>query len=86
VGDHNAAARRLLLKHGKALPGKDGGPPRFPINDVSDLRSAVRLAGQVPASEQAKVKRHIRKHAKRLNAMSVIPDGWSTSPPSSSSS
>lgn len=79
MGDYNAAARRTLLKQGKALPpAKPGGPPRFPINDRSDVQSAVRLIGQVPAGQQPRVKRHILKHAKRLGAMSVIPDGWST--------
>lgn len=79
MGDYNTAARRSLLKQGKALPpAKPGGPPRFPINDRNDVQSAVRLIGQVPASQRARVKRHIIRHAKRLGAMNVIPDGWST--------
>jgi hypothetical protein len=70
MGDYNAEQRRQLLKQGKALPGKDGGPPRFPIDDVSDVTSAIGLAR---TDEERK---HVYKHARRLGVLGKIPDNW----------
>jgi hypothetical protein len=70
VGNHNAEKRRQLLKQGKALPGKDGGPPRFPIEDSSDLESAIHLA-RTPEE-----RKHVYKHALRLNKLGMIPPNW----------
>ena len=45
MGNYNVEQRRKLLKQGKALPpAKAGEPPRFPIDDASDVTSAVHLA------------------------------------------
>lgn len=52
MGNHGAGKRRQLLKQGKALPNPDG-PPRFPIEDASDLGSAINLA-RTPEERQAR--------------------------------
>lgn len=70
MGDYNTAQRVALLKQGKALPGKDGGPPRFPIDDPSDVTSAVGLA-RTP-EERA----HTYKQARRLGTLGKIPANW----------
>jgi len=70
VGDHNTAARVALLKQGKALPGKNGGPPRFPIADSSDLDSAIGLA-RTPEE-----RRHVYKCARAMNMLGKIPANW----------
>lgn len=70
MGNHNAEARRQLLKQGKALPGKDGGPPRFPIADSSDLDSAINLA-RTPVE-----RKHVYKRARAMNQLGKIPANW----------
>jgi len=71
MGDYNMEQRQKLLKQGKALPpNKPGGPPRFPIDDTSDVESAVHLARS--NEERA----HVYKHAKRVGALGKISDNW----------
>lgn len=69
MGKHNAEKRRQLLKQGKALPNPDG-PPRFPIEDASDLDSAIGLA-RTPDE-----RRHVYKHARAMNKLGKIPAHW----------
>lgn len=71
MANHNTASREKLLKQGKALPGVNGGPPRFPIADASDLDSAIRLA---TTDEE---RRHVYKRAKAMNMLGKIPATWS---------
>lgn len=71
MGNHNTAARIALLKQGRALPGKDGGPPRFPISDAEDLDSAIHLA------KTGEERRHTYKCAKQMNMLGKIPANWS---------
>lgn len=71
MGDYNTQQRKDLLKQGKALPPKKAGdPPRFPIDDGSDVASAVQLART--DEERA----HTYKQAKRLGALGKIPANW----------
>ena len=67
MGNYSAEQRRQLLKQGKALPGD---PPRFPIDNPSDVSDAINLA-KTPA-ERA----HVYKHAKRLGVVGRIPAHW----------
>ena len=71
MGNYNTQQREDLLKQGKALPPKKAGdPPRFPIDDSSDVNSAVQLART--DEERA----HTYKQAKRLGALGRIPSNW----------
>lgn len=69
VGKHSAEKRRQLLKQGKALPNPDG-PPRFPIEDASDLDSAIHLA------KTDEERRHVYKRARAMNMLGKIPAHW----------
>lgn len=70
MGTYNTEQRKQLLKQGKALPPIGDGPPRFPINDPSDVASAIKLART--NEERA----HTYKHAKRLGVLGKIPANW----------
>lgn len=70
MGNYNTQQREELLKQGKALPPKGDGPPRFPIDDASDVESAVHLA-RTP-EERA----HTYTQAKRLGVLGKIPANW----------
>lgn len=76
--DLNAAFRQKLLAKGQAMPNDDG-PPKFPINDGDDVAKAAALHGQVDASDQPAVKRHIIKVAKKIGATDRLPDDWQPS-------
>jgi hypothetical protein len=67
MGNYGAEQRRQLLKQGKALPGD---PPRFPIDDASDVTSAINLA-RTPEE-----RKHVYKHARRLGKLGAIPTNW----------
>lgn len=62
--------RKQLAKRGKAMP--NGG---FPIRNVEDLKNAIRAIGR--AKDPAATKRYIKRRAKALGAMNLIPGGWS---------
>lgn len=71
MGNYNTDQRRALLKQGKALPpNKEGGPPRFPIDDHNDVKSAVALA------KTDEERRHTYKQARRLGKLGAIPTNW----------
>jgi hypothetical protein len=70
MGNYNTEQRQKLLKQGKALPPKGDGPPRFPIDDASDVDSAIHLART--DEERA----FVYKHAKRLGVLGKIPSNW----------
>lgn len=70
MANHDMASRVRLLKQGKALPGKDGGPPRFPIEDGGDLDSAIKLAG---TDEERK---HVYQQARNLGQLGKVPANW----------
>lgn len=67
--DFTEKERTSLAKKKEALP--DGS---FPIRNTSDLKNAIRLAGNAKNPERAR--RWIKKRAKSLGAESMIPDTW----------
>lgn len=67
--DFTAEQRAALAKRGYALP--DGS---YPIETVGDLENAIQAIGR--ASDPARVKRHIIKRARALNALDKLPGDW----------
>ena len=65
--NYNTEQRRQLADEGKALP--DGS---YPIVDKADLANALQAVGR--ASNRAQVEAHIRRRAKDLDAMDMLPD------------
>lgn len=87
VADHllefapSTAEREAARKKGQALPGKDGGAPRFPVRNRADLDKAVRAVGRArpkTEEERAKVRRFLIRRARALNATDLIPDSWNS--------
>ncbi|MPZ27535.1 MAG: hypothetical protein GEV12_14280 [Micromonosporaceae bacterium] len=81
MADPSAEERRRLASQGRALPGRDGGPGRFPIRNRDDLDRAIQAVGRVrPNTEQAraKVRRFIIRRARELGLASMIPDSWAS--------
>lgn len=70
MGNYDTAQRQKLLKQGKALLPKGDGPPRFPIDDTSDVASAIQLA------KTDEERAHVYKHAQRLGVVGKIPAHW----------
>ena len=64
--------RNELASSGKALP--DGS---FPIENLQDLKNAIRAIGR--AKNPKKAKAHIKARAKALNAEKELPEEWSKS-------
>lgn len=64
---YNTQQRRDMAERGEALP--DGS---FPIADKADLGNALQAIGR--ASNRALALAHIRKRAKDLDAMDMLPD------------
>lgn len=64
---YNTQQRRDMAERGEALP--DGS---FPIADKADLGNALQSIGR--ASNRALALAHIRKRAKDLDAMNMLPD------------
>lgn len=67
--DFTEEQREKLAKKKEALP--DGS---FPIRNKSDLKNAIRLAGNAKNPERAR--RWIKRRAKTLGAEDMIPDTW----------
>jgi HK97 family phage prohead protease len=65
----SADKRKELSKKGHAMP--DGS---FPIENESDLKNAIGLAGN--AKNPAAAKAHIKKRARALGLTSMIPEDW----------
>lgn len=68
-----AAASGNALPGGKNKPGDDNG--RFPIENESDLKKAIRLAGNAKG-DKAKVRAFIKRRASALNLSKLIPEDW----------
>jgi len=75
VADYSAEQRRNAKAKGHALPNPSGGPPRFPIENGTDLANAIRLAGHAKG-DQGVIRAYIRKRAKALGLSSRIPTDW----------
>lgn len=69
--EFSTAQRKKAASKGNALD--DGS---FPIENTSDLSNAIKAVGRAAPGKRAKVRAHIRKHAKRLGAESSLPEGW----------
>lgn len=65
----NTKQRKGAAKTGAALP--DGS---FPIENVADLKNAIRAIGR--AKDPAAAKAHIKKRAAALGQSALIPDDW----------
>jgi hypothetical protein len=63
--------RKELAEDGMALP--DGS---YPIRDESDLKNAIRAYGRSNPKDRAKVRAHIRKRAKALGKVMLVPEEW----------
>jgi len=48
----------------------------YPIADKADLKRAVQAYGRAKASDQKKVRDHIKRRAAALGASDMVPDGW----------
>jgi hypothetical protein len=69
-------ADRVDAAKGAMPPLKPGGPPRYPINSVQDLKDAIQAFGRGKDTDKAKIKAHIKAEAKRLGKSDLIPDDW----------
>jgi hypothetical protein len=71
---YTADQLRALRAQGHAMPPTPGSskPASYPIDNLSDLDSAIGLA-RTPAQRL-----FITKRAKALGASSKIPDSWNT--------
>jgi len=67
--DYSEETRMEYAKKGIALP--DGS---FPIENVEDLKRAIKAHGR--AKDIEKAKRHIKKRARALDSADLIPDEW----------
>ena len=64
--------REEYADRGLAMP--DGS---YPIRDVGDLKNAIQAFGR--AKNKPAVKRHIKKRARKLGRLDLIPDNWQKS-------
>ncbi len=73
--------RVALAKKGQAMPMRNADGEivdgAYPIPDVAALKDAIQAIGR--AKDPAAAKAHIRKRAKALGALNLIPEGWSES-------
>lgn len=69
--DYSTDKRKELAKSGAALP--DGS---FPIVTKQDLANAIMSIGRANPEDRAKVKAHIIKRARALNALDLLPSAW----------
>lgn len=65
----SAKERERLAQEGLALP--DGS---FPIVTRADLRNAIAAFGRAPKSKRLQVARHIKRRARALGAMDMLPE------------
>lgn len=71
----NANEMRAAVAAGKALPGANGRPGRFPIANETDLRNAIRAVGRANGNHDV-VRRYIMRRARALGLSNLIPDDW----------
>lgn len=64
-----SSVRERLAREGQALP--DGS---FPIRNRSDLRNAIRAFGRARSQDRGRVARHIRRRARALRAVDMLPE------------
>jgi hypothetical protein len=61
---------------GAMAPVKEGGPKRYPISTVSDLKDAIQAFGRGKPADKAAIKAHIKSEARRLGRSDLIPANW----------
>lgn len=76
--DQDAIVKQIVahLRKGSMPPLKEGGPERFPIKTVQDLKDAIQSFGRGKDSDKDEIKAHIKAEAKRLGRTDLIPDNW----------
>lgn len=67
----SADKRKSAAKSGSAM-----GDGSFPIENVQDLKNAIKAVGR--ASNPASAKAHIKKRAKALGKENLLPDDWAS--------
>lgn len=71
---YDAEQLAALLKKGHAIRN-DNGDPSYPIDDVADLRNAIRAVGRGGADHD-RIRKYVAKRAKELDQADLIPDSW----------
>lgn len=71
-GGPSMKVRKKLAAKGQAMPGGS-----FPIDDVTQLKKAIKAYGR--AKDKAAAKAHIIKRARALGATSLLPKTWTVS-------
>lgn len=71
---YTAEQKRQLMADGKAIPNEKGDPS-YPIDDAEDLDRAVGAVGRGNVPHD-RIRRHIKRQAKRLGMSDRIPDTW----------
>jgi hypothetical protein len=64
--------REEYAERGLAMP--DGS---YPIRDIGDLKNAIQAFGR--AGNKPAVKQHIKKRARKLGCLDLLPDNWKDS-------
>lgn len=68
---YSAEQIKEMAKDGRAMP--DGS---YPIDDVDDLKKAIKAVGRGKSNSHASIRRHIMARAKALGHSDLIPDSW----------
>lgn len=71
---YDAEQLRAMVKKGQAIRN-DSGDPSYPIADRADLANAIRAVGRGGADHD-RIRAHIIRRAKALNATDAIPENW----------
>lgn len=73
--EFSQAKRDKLAKTEKAT---DEGS--YPIESIKDLQNAISAYGRANEEDRPKIRAHITRNAKRLNATNMLPKNWSETP------
>ena len=73
-GKYTAAQQTAMLKKGHAIANANGDPS-FPIEDIADVKKAIKAVGRAGADHDA-VRLHIISSCHRLGCSSLIPNTW----------
>lgn len=71
---YSAQQMQDMMKKGHAMPNEKDDPS-YPIEDKEDLGNAIKAVGRGGA-DSSKIKAHIMKRAKALDAEDMIPKDW----------
>lgn len=67
----------LAMTKGAMPPLKGSTKPRFPINNHTDVKNAVKMVG-LAKGNKAVIRRHVISRAKALGAAHLIPFAWTS--------